>query len=359
MKFKLFVLLSLLAFSAKSFGWGGRGHHSLCDAATYLVKDKKLRLFLSGRPQIMGHLCNIPDTYWRNLPAAQTSIGNPGHYIDVEITGMKIADVPVDYKFLIKTYEGTDNKMKLGTNIKSFPTEFGSLWWRADQFFRRAVEAGKDIKDSPPPKTYAEGQDANLKYNRAIYQMMVNMGIMGHFVGDASQPYHATYDYDGYGTGHGGIHVYYEDDGVNAQGPDLVAEIVKAAKKIQDLKKSKPDFLTAATLIDKMKALSIVSAKEIAAVSAIDPMTKPSKVEKVDSKDVKTAAERAPAAKVANKFKPLIISEMARSSVLLAQLWDEAYEQVGSPDLSHYQSYQFPFMPDFVAPDYFEVVAPK
>ena len=352
---KLFVVSILLVFSAQTFAWGGRGHHTVCDAATYLVKDKKLQLFLSGRPQMMGYICNIPDTYWRSLSNEQTSVGNPTHYIDVEIIGLKIPGVSLDYRELAKTYDGTDNKMKPGTKIKSFPAEFGSLWWRADQFFRRALEVGKDIKDSPPPKNYAEGQDQNLRYNKAVYQTIVNLGLMGHYVGDASQPYHATYDYDGYGTGHGGIHIYYEDDGVNAQGPELVADIVKAAKKLQN-SKPKPAFLSASGIIEKMKALSVVSVQEIPAVSAIDPVTKPSTVEKLEGgREIKTPAERKPATTVATKFKPLITSEMARSAVLLAQLWDQAYEKIGSPDLSHYQSFQFPFMPEFVVPDYYEM----
>ncbi len=350
--FKLLIFTIAIVFSTQAFSWGGRGHHSVCDAATFLVKDENLKKFMTARPQVMGHLCNVPDIYWRGLDAKQTSIGNPSHYIDLEILDMKLDKVPLDYSALTKSYQGTENKMKVGEKIKNFSSEFGSLWWRADQFFRLAIQFGSAIKDAVVPKGSAEQQDQNLVYNKSIYQFYVHLGIMGHFVGDASQPYHGTFDYDGYGTGHGGIHLYYEEAAVNAQDANLVSEIVKEAKRLQNLKKSRPVFLMAQGVLEKMKALSIISIRDIPAVNSIDPVIKPSKSEHRDGKDFKTPAERKAVEAVAAKYKTLIISEMARSSALLAQLWDEAYEKIGKPELSHYQNFRYPFEPEFVAPDY-------
>jgi hypothetical protein len=44
---------------------------------------------------------------------------------------------------------------------------------------------------------------------------------------------------------------------------------------------------------------------------------------------------------------------MARAAALLAKKWDEAYIAVGKPDLSKYQSYRYPFTPDYLKPDYY------
>lgn len=351
---KSFVLL--LLFSTHAFAWGNRGHHTVCEAATYLVKDAKLREFMIARSNMMGHLCNIPDIYWRSLAPEQTALGNPTHFIDLEIIDLKIANVPLDYRALVKAYEGTENKMKPGTKIKSFVAEFGSLWWRADQFSRRAVDAGLELKKTVPPHTSAEQQDRELPYNQAFYQMFTSLGLMGHYVGDASMPYHTTYDYDGYAVGHGGVHVYYEDQGVDAQDPDLVSEIVKAGKKLQSLSKMKPHFLSADGVLAKMRELSIVSVQDIEKVSFIDPVTTPSKIEKgAEGREVRTPAIRKPITTVAKQFKPLITAEIARSAVLLALLWDEAYEKMEKPDLTLYRNYQYPLTPEFVPPDYFDL----
>ena len=83
---KLIVGLMLFNFE-QAMAWGGRGHHSICSAAVHLVQDDHLREFLSSRPHIMGHLCNIPDTYWRSLPPTVSKSGDAGHYIHLEMIG--------------------------------------------------------------------------------------------------------------------------------------------------------------------------------------------------------------------------------------------------------------------------------
>jgi hypothetical protein len=356
------VFTLLLTFSDESLAWGGRGHHTICDAATYLVKEKELREFLTTKPQVMGHLCNIPDIYWKSLGGDVNKVGSPAHYVDIEILGLKVQDVPTDYKKLIKKYEGQKNAAKEGATIFSIPTEFGSIWWRADQFFRRAVAASDGWKKAALPTNFKEEQDENLPFNKAAYEFIVNIGLMGHFVGDASQPFHSTFDHDGWYAGHGGIHSYYEDFGVAAQGPDLMLKIVEGGKKLQELadsknkeERTKVKFLTEKTVIEKMKALSTVANSEIQAIYAVDPVKTPSSLKKEKGMEIKTPAEREPAEKVAAKFEPLIVAQMSRSAALLAKLWDEAYEKAGKPKITAYRSFKYPFTPEFVVPDYYDV----
>ncbi len=362
LKMDMLMFLALLSTSA-AWAWGGRGHHSVCSAAVFLVKDEGLKSFLKSRPQMMGHLCNVPDFYWKGLGPEVSKLGNPAHYIDVEITGLKIKDVPTDYQKIVTRFTGKPNEFKKDKTIFSVPTEFGSLWWRADQFMRRAVETGKVWKSAKAPTNSKEEQDENLPYNKASYDFIVNLGLMGHFVGDASQPFHATVDYDGYLAGHGGIHAFYEDTGVSALGPKLELKVVEAAQKLQELLKSKSkqaenlkkiSFLKEKTVVEKMRALSEISLTEVGAILAADPIKKPSTIKNEKGMEIKTAAEREDISKAVDKFEPLIVQQMARSAALLAQLWDEAYEKVGRPKLAAYKSYKYPFTPEFVVPDYFE-----
>ena len=89
-KMNLLLLFSVIFLSLQTLAWGGRGHHAICSAAPHLVKDDSLKNFLKFRPHTMGHLCNIPDIYWKSIGPDVSDLGNPTHYIDPELIGLKI-----------------------------------------------------------------------------------------------------------------------------------------------------------------------------------------------------------------------------------------------------------------------------
>jgi hypothetical protein len=338
--------LSVALVSSTALAWGGRGHHVICSVAVQLVQEKGLQELLKSRPHVMGHLCNVPDIYWKSLPKEVSKSGDAAHFMDPEITGIKIKDLPLDFTALENRFSGQENRFKTGAKIHSFADEFGSLWWRADQFFRRVSSRKEAFSSIVPPAGRKEEQDAQLPYNQEIYDMIVNMGLLGHFVGDASQPLHNTADYDGYGSGHGGLHSYYEEQ-VVTQGPaDIEGRIYAVAKKIDQAPWLK------GTVLERMKALSESSAAEIPMVLAKDPIKKKSESRKEKGMDLRTAAKREPATVGWKRYDSMIVAQMARSARLLARLWDQMYVAVGKPDLSAYRSYRYPLMPDFVSLDY-------
>jgi hypothetical protein len=361
------IVLSLFATalffsSSTAIAWGGRGHYTICEAAVFLLKEKSLKESLQQKPFMMGHLCNIPDFYWKSLGPEVGKLGNATHFIDVEITGLALKDVPLDYQKVISTYTGQKNQFKKDSTIFNVPTEFGSNWWRADQFYRRAVGLGKEWKTAAPPTNGKEEQDENLPYNKNAYDFYVNLGLMGHFVADNGQPFHGTADYDGYAAGHGGIHAYFEDSIVGTLPYNLMSKVVEDGQRLQKMAISKNKeelkqarFLNEKTVLEKMRSLGEISLAEIPKIYALDPIKKPSIEKSEKGMSLRTPAERAAPETVSPKFEKLVIREMARSAALLAQIWDEAYVQVGQPKLGAYKSYKFPFTPDFVPPDYFDV----
>ncbi len=353
-KLKIFLIATIpfILAPSLSLAWGGRGHDAICEAAVFLVKNQTLKEYLQNKPQMMGHLCNIPDTYWRGLSNDSRKYGDPTHFIDIEVLGLKISEIPADYKKIVASYTGSENKFKDGSKIFSVPTEFGSNWWRADQFYRLALEEAKKLKSLPPPPNSKEEQNEEFSYNKAFFNMIIDLGLMGHFVGDASQPFHNTSDYDGYAANHGGIHAYFEDASVAFFGPDLVLRISKKASTMKP-----PAFLKPKSVIEKMRGLSEVSSLEIKSILKVDPVTKPSVVRIERGLSLRTAAERKPASEGFKKFEKLIIEEMARSSLLLANLWDQAYVEAGEPPIKGYKSYRYPLTPDFVMPDYFDIAS--
>lgn len=352
------IFLSL-SIHTKTFAWGGRGHHTICDAASFLVQEPGLLEYLRYKPHVMGHLCNIPDIHWKSLGADISRIGSPAHYVDPEILGLKIKDIPLDYKLLVKKYTNTENKFKSGT-VRSIPSEFGSNWWRADQFFRRAIAVKSTWSKAKLPKGFKEEQNDEHPYNKSAFEFMVNLGLMGHFVGDNSQPYHTTADYDGYESGHGGIHAYYEENLLGELGSDLQNKVVQEGQRLlklaqKDAKNPEVSFLVQKTVLEKMKTHAELSYNDIEKIKNLDPVLEPSVLKNEKGMKIKTPAKRKPAAEVAQTFEPLIVTHLARASALLATLWDEAYKKVGRPKMSAYKSYKYPIAPDFIEPDYFDL----
>lgn len=347
------VIMAVL-FTEKAFSWGNRGHHTVCISATHLVKDDALRPFMQFRMHSIGHLCNIPDIYWKSLGPDVSDVGNPTHYIDPEITGLKISDIPKDYKALMEKFTGTENLFKNnGNKIFSVPKEFGSLWWRADQFTRLITDLKTSFSNTTPPKNFKEEQDDKLPYNQSVFNMLQYMGIMGHYVGDASQPFHATSDHDGYRAEHGGIHSYYEEQVVAYFGPDMEKLIVDKAKTIKDPK------LTSGSTVEIMQHLSLLASKDIEKALKLDPVLKKSELKNEKGMDIKTPAVRSPPDVGFKKYKELIVLHMARSAVALAHLWDQSFHDAGSPSLQAYRSYRYPHTPDFIPPDYIGKIEPK
>jgi hypothetical protein len=336
--FSVGLLCTVLVFlnSDKSLGWGERGHHVICEVATRLVESEELFRFLQGRGHMSGHVCNIPDIHWKSHPENAKEI-DASHFMDPENLKYKISEVPVDLNRVASEKSKSKEELAL---------ELGTLWWRAEQFYRSAVDGVKLAKNASFPDK-DELQSKTHPYNWGIFEFVTQISLMGHFVGDASMPYHNTSDYDGWEHGRGGIHAYYESMSVSAMELDLesnVFEQATALKKRTGALKTKLNR----SVVEMMKELSVESAGEIPQVEALDKILSPS------DKETKTYAKRPPVEQGAKVFKELIYSQMARSSLLLATFWEKAWEEGGSVSFKGYRSYQYPLAPKIVPLDYLD-----
>lgn len=294
----------------------------------------------------MGHLCNIPDTHWRSAGPEADRLGSPTHFVDTELLGSPIDQIPTDFQKIIDEHEGKKFKNK---TIQSIPKEFGSNWWRADQFVRLATAAGTRAQANAVPKDRKQEQDRNLEFNKNIFEMINTMGVLGHFVGDNGQPFHSTVDHDGYGTGHGGIHTFYEHEIVAELDSKLLNDIVVRAQALKKTWKPK------GSVVERMRELSKISLIDTKKILALDKTKKASLFSDEKDLEIKKPAERELTQKSVAQFRPLIVEQMARSTLLLATFWNEIYKNSGEPDLSSYKNYQYPFQPEFIAPDYFKI----
>ena len=261
-----------------------------------------------------------------------------------------IQDVPTDLNAIIEKYTNKESATDPNKKLISIPFDMGTSWWRADQFFKRGIQFANDASKAAAPENSKQNQDYELPYNKAVYEMMVTMGVLGHPVGDNSQPLHNTTDYDGWANNQGGLHSYYEEKVVTFFGPNLQSQIVDRAKKMKNRK-----FLDGANTIEKMKRLSVMSVADLKSVQKADPIIKNSQLKIERGMSLKTPAERQPPEKGLARFQKSIVDHMGRSALLLAHLWDEIYKQGGAPDLKPYKSYQYPYTVPFVMPDYYDV----
>lgn len=353
MKIISITIITLILFLSwtEAIAWGGRGHDAICQAAAFLVKNPELKKYLARKPHVMGHLCNIPDTSWRSLAPELNKVGAPTHYIDADILPVPIKDIPLDLKKIVADYTGK-KRANRSEEIKSVPNDLGTLWWRVDQLQKLAGNLQKNFKESEELGFKSNPFEDKNPYNENIYKFIVYIGIIGHFIGDSSQPFHSTDDYDGFAKGHGGIHTYYEDVAVGELGPDLMPRVVKEANKLLNSSRQ-PAFLTAKSTLEKMKEMTIVSFSDIEKILKADLLKKNSIVNTDNGLRITTPAEREPIEKTIKKFEPLILTHMGRAAALLATIWDESYLLAGSPKLSFSKSYKYPLNPEFIPPDYF------
>ncbi len=354
LKFLVLPIISVLAglvSGQTASAWGGHGHDSICQAAVHLVKNEELKSFLKYRAFMVGHLCNIPDTAWRDLPKEVAAIGAPTHYIDPELLGLPIPQIPLNFATIIRDYTGKPSAYKPSETIKSIPDEFGSVWWRADQFVKKIGALKSVYQNLTVPMEKKDQQDPKNPYNQATFEMLTAMGLMGHYVGDVGQPYHNTADYDGYDAHHGGLHSYYEEVVVAEFDEMLIPRIVQEARGI-----SNPTLQPGVSTLEKMRYMSQIAAADIPAVLRADPMIQESTSREELGMLIRTPAERQPAQVGLQKFNALITKQMGRSAQLLANLWDQAYVDAGKPNLTVYKWFKFPHTPDFVVPDYVPAV---
>lgn len=337
----LILLFTLfLAYPVPSYSWGSRGHSLICETAIHLVKNQDLKRFLISKTQAITYLCNLPDTYWRNIPGTES--GNSTHFFEPDLIAMNFDQVSIDFTSFSNQAKGKTN-LNSSQPVLSVANELGTSWWRADQFSRLAIESGKMASKETGPKDD----------NNSLYKMWVLMSIMGHFIGDNSQPYHNTRDYDGWLTQHGGIHKFYETDLVNELPVDIISQVSKKANLLtKKFQLSQQKNQSSNLLLERMKQLSQLSYGDLEKIIQLDPIIKPSKLIKEKGMELKTPAERKSASQSIQKFKDLLILHMARGAALLALTWDDIYEASEKPTLQKDNQYQFPHQFEFIAPDY-------
>jgi hypothetical protein len=224
---KAILAVLLAAMPGPALAWGGTGH--------VIIGEVAARNFAAGIPSFLktpaavkqiGLLATEPDLS-RNAGQPHDGDSDPGHFVDVSddgtiLGGPKLSALPAtrrDYDMALRA-AGTD-EYKAGF----LPYSIMDGWQQLVKDFallRRDMAAQKYARKfamtPAEKKSYAQAQ--------AVRQMLTlrDLGVWAHYVGDASQPMHASVHYNGWGEGPNpegfavapGLHAKFEADFVNA-----------------------------------------------------------------------------------------------------------------------------------------------
>ena len=184
-----FVLTTATLGGAPSgFAWGHRGHEVVNAAAVALMTGPGAAFFQTNAAALTT-LANTPDTLWK-----QTNYDQEGslHFFQWD----RYRDCPLAQNF--DSYALSTVLQRLGS---AYVKTNGGAVWRIAGLYKSLVQA--------------------LHGHNWVRSLQL-AGVLGHYVGDLSQPMHVTSDYDGQSIGRAGIHSYYETTLVNKVGQEVL-----------------------------------------------------------------------------------------------------------------------------------------
>lgn len=342
----------LLILSALCFGWGERGHHVIARAAAVSVLEgaklpageealyKSFRDFFRQKSIQLGNLSNIPDNSWRSMDALTGKLNAPTHYADTDMWTVNFDEIPLDYPAALKKFHGKPSLID-GKPVDLF--DAGTLYWRAQELWELTKAGFLKAKALEP---------GSKDFKAAVREALVNAGLLAHFIGDASMPYHHATDYDGYNAGNGGLHEYFETEALYHAPADFELAVHNgvAAQYVKfgvDEKMKKGGARAAAYVTREMGRQSY---GKILEMQKLDDAFILERSAVTDGK--RRAAKRKPAEDAWAAFRPMITDQTALSAAVLAALWRKAWEEGGKPDLSQAFFWDYTHKPDFVPPAY-------
>ena len=347
--------------ASQAMAWGNRGHDALTVTATRIAaqryKDPKFVAPLFSRTEMLAHLANIPDIYWKSLPREERKILDTAHFYDVNLVKadlqMKsfpktLTDVLAQATAFCKFPE-VDSSLscdgKSGT--REIMQAIGSAPWRVEQLafgMESSFAKAKEIQN-------ANGDESQFK--AAVDDALFYGGLLSHFVGDLSMPLHTSSDHDAYGVGLGGLHYYFEDllvDQLNFGFYDEVKDYAIRQQPVQSL----VDRSHTATYVEYATNLALNSFSTLSQMYKLDrkfALIKPSS----NASGLKVPAERKAPSLAVNGFRPFLKARFAYGADALSTIWYEAWKRGGAPDLSKYKSYDFRLKPDPIPLSYLDI----
>jgi hypothetical protein len=327
MKFllRLFAICGLIVTSQGLRAWDYEGHHAINQLAVTTLPTNFPAFARTARMTTrIGFLAGEPDRWRNTTDLSLRHVNGPDHYIDMEqldIYGIKPESLPrLRYDFiahlaLVRNADPSKFKeMESGRNDDHTRQLVGLLPWAITENYAKLKSCCSYLK------TFETSGGTPEEIANAQQDIVYVMGVMGHYIGDASQPLHATMHHHGwvgenpnhYST-KSSFHSWIDGGFFNQMGGADLAGMRATARPAQVIMykghPAAPDEIFPAVIefIQKTEA-------------EVEPLYKLDKEGKLT-----------PSSPTAHEGKRYLETQMLRSVQLLGDIWLTAWEQAG-PD---------------------------
>ncbi len=175
------ILLALLSIPSHAFAWGEAGHYIINEAATLSLPTDMPHFFYRSFPDLVW-LGYDPDR-WKNGGDSVDAGTSPDHYLDYEfVEGLRFPRSRYDFIALMVSSGRLRQK---GIAID----DAGFMPWRIAELSEQLTSQFRQWRFSRP------GSSERAALERAIIN---TAGNLGHYVGDAANPHHATIHHNGW-----------------------------------------------------------------------------------------------------------------------------------------------------------------
>lgn len=394
---KFFFICFATLQSPTAFSWGARGHDMATQAAVKVFEVRYGKLHphaaevFKEKAFLLGYLSNVPDVYWKSLPRKITKSLNPSHYVDLEYVLAKPSyeNFPLGLEKFVTTAIKNCPETPLAKRTdcskltkKTLLQTSGSATFRVGQFYNLALASATKLKALDPKNTKrikksGSKEEGSLRKKRQglMNEILLNSGLLSHFVADLAQPLHTTADYDGWEVSQGGLHSYCETAVIDEYPFGFFDEVVKWAldnkpsEKVlsgisklhkNELNRNDGDRgegkLVAVDFATSLSLNSFALKEELFEIDRKFSLIKASKGAKKDSSgkviSEKVRAKRRSASEAADGYREFTKKRLAMAADSLAFLWHQLLKNAGNPSFKGYKSYYFPTQPQPTNLDY-------
>jgi hypothetical protein len=312
--------------------WGAVGHYTIANKACDVIENKNLKKLMKANldqitfPQgditkkglsgLSKHpfipLADVPDLAWKLGPLNRGQKEHPNHFADMDKPNPKDGDTT-----LLEMCKGHPENVSVPVWQKYYTDvedeSRGLLPFRSWQFYLAMVEFVKAGK---------------------VAEFVCAAGILSHYVGDACQPLHISYMFNGdpndsevvtHKNRQGktvtepipraaGVHAAYEDGMVDSHTPEIMAGVDKLLAKDANLPSVVSGHDAAVAVVDLMqKTFDTISPKDIVAAYL----------------EVKAQKPREISDALWDQFGQDTIAVIADGCRYLAHIWNSAWEAGG------------------------------
>lgn len=286
-------ILALILFALILISWGMYGHEHINRAAVFALPSP-LQTFFFNHIDFITQESTVPDLRKYTLDDKSE---RPRHYIDLENYG-KLDSLPQSFAEAKKKFD------------EKFLQRNGILPWYIQDMMDKLTKAFKDKRKT---------------------QILFLAADLGHYIGDAHMPLHASANHDGQFTKQNGVHAFWE-----SQLPELFGDkynyFVGEAVYINDIQKETWRIIKESnSLADTL----LLADKELTMQFPVDKIFLTDAQGKIAINKFDSPIYTLDYAQKYNqKLKGMVEKQMRLAILATASYWYTAWVNAGKPDLS-------------------------